>query len=167
MVPAEDPEYVLYMTMKMPEHWEQKALGDIGNSLLKRAMEFKDEQTDPASENTEKIEIADYRNLGTDSAAADASKNGLVPVVLGTGSKIKEQGTSHGTKVLAGEKLLLLTTGSEYYMPDVTSWSKADLVKLGDLLGVKVTFKGDGYCTAQSLAPYERIGDKAIEFTME
>lgn len=166
MIPAEDPEYVLYMTMKMPEHWEQKALGDIGNALLKRAMEFKDDQPASASENTEKVEIADYRNLGKDSAAADASKNGLVPVVIGTGSKIKEQGTPHGTKVLAGEKLILLTTGSEYYMPDVTNWSKANLVKLGDILGVKVSFKGDGYCSGQSLAPYDRVDGKEIEFTM-
>ncbi len=45
------------MTMKMPEHWEQKALGDIGNALLKRAMEFKDDQPASASENTKKLKL--------------------------------------------------------------------------------------------------------------
>ena len=52
-------------------------------------------------------------------------------------------------------------------MPDVTGWSKADIMKLGKILGIEVTFDGDGYCTKQSLAPYEKITDDKLSFTLE
>ena len=40
-------------------------------------------------------------------------------------------------------------------------------MKLGKILGIEVTFDGDGYCTEQSLAPYEKITDKKLHFTLK
>ena len=71
-----------------------------------------------------------------------------------------------GSKVLPGERLLLLTDSDKIYMPDTTTWSKADLVKLGNMLDVDVKFEGDGYCVSQSLAPYEEITDQTITFKL-
>lgn len=41
MVPAEDPEYILYLTMKQPKRYDRTALAEIGNPLLKLAMDLK------------------------------------------------------------------------------------------------------------------------------
>ena len=167
MVPSEDPEYVLYLTMKHPKTYDRDALAKIANPLMKRAMDFKETETDEKTEEaTEKVTVADYRNLGTDVAAADAQKSGLQPIVIGDGKKVKKQSTEQGDQLISGEKIILYT-GGEKLMPDVTGWSKADIMKLGKILGIEVTFDGDGYCTKQSLAPYEKITDDKLSFTLE
>lgn len=84
MVPSEDPDYVLYLTMKHPKTYDRMALAKIANPLMKRAMDFKETEEDSDTETkTEKVSVADYGNLEADVAAADAQKSGLQPVVIG------------------------------------------------------------------------------------
>ncbi|WP_277892242.1 penicillin-binding transpeptidase domain-containing protein [Enterococcus lactis] len=167
MVPSEDPDYVLYLTMKHPKTYDRMALAKIANPLMKRAMDFKETEEDADTETkTEKISVADYRNLEADVAAADAQKSGLQPVVIGNGKKVQKQSTANGDQLISGEKLILYT-GDDKLMPDVTGWSKADIMKLGKILGIEVSFDGDGYCVKQELAPYEKITKEKLNFTLE
>lgn len=167
MVPSEDPDYVLYLTMKHPKTYDRMALAKIANPLMKRAMDFKETEEDADTETkTEKISVADYRNLEVDVAAADAQKIGLQPVVIGNGKKVQKQSTANGDQLISGEKLILYT-GGDKLMPDVTGWSKADIMKLGKILGIEVSFDGDGYCVKQELAPYEKITKEKLNFTLE
>ena len=167
MVPSEDPDYVLYLTMKHPKTYDRMALAKIANPLMKRAMDFKETEEDTDTETkTEKISVADYRNLEADVAAADAQKSGLQPVVIGNGKKVQKQSTANGDQLISGEKLILYT-GGDKLMPDVTGWSKADIMKLGKILGIEVSFDGDGYCVKQELAPYEKITKEKLNFTLE
>ena len=167
MVPSEDPDYVLYLTMKHPKTYDRMALAKIANPLMKRAMNFKETEEDTDTETkTEKVSVADYRNLEADVAAADAQKSGLQPVVIGNGKKVHKQSTANGDQLISGEKLILYT-GGDKLMPDVTGWSKADIMKLGKILGIEVSFDGDGYCVKQELAPYEKITKEKLNFTLE
>ena len=167
MVPSEDPDYVLYLTMKHPKTYDRMALAKIANPLMKRAMDFKETEEDTDTETkTEKVSVADYRNLEADVAAADAQKSGLQPVVIGNGKKVQKQSTANGDQLISGEKLILYT-GGDKLMPDVTGWSKADIMKLGKILGIEVSFDGDGYCVKQELAPYEKITKEKLHFTLE
>ena len=167
MVPSEDPDYVLYLTMKHPKTYDRMALAKIANPLMKRAMDFKETEEDTDTETkTEKVSVADYRNLEADVAAADAQKSGLQPVVIGNGKKVQRQSTANGDQLISGEKLILYT-GGDKLMPDVTGWSKADIMKLGKILGIEVSFDGDGYCVKQELAPYEKITKEKLNFTLE
>lgn len=167
MVPSEDPDYVLYLTMKHPKTYDRMALAKIANPLMKRAMDFKETEEDTDTETkTEKVSVADYRNLEADVAAADAQKSGLQPVVIGNGEKVHKQSTANGDQLISGEKLILYT-GGDKLMPDVTGWSKADIMKLGKILGIEVSFDGDGYCVKQELAPYEKITKEKLNFTLE
>ncbi|PHL16197.1 penicillin-binding transpeptidase domain-containing protein [Enterococcus faecium] len=167
MVPSEDPDYVLYLTMKHPKTYDRMALAKIANPLMKRAMDFKETEEDADTETkTEKVSVADYRNLEADVAAADAQKSGLQPVVIGNGKKVQKQSTANGDQLISGEKLILYT-GGDKLMPDVTGWSKADIMKLGQILGIEVSFDGDGYCVKQELAPYEKITKDKLNFTLE
>ncbi|HAQ1421115.1 TPA: penicillin-binding protein [Enterococcus faecium Ef_aus0039] len=167
MVPSEDPDYVLYLTMKHPKTYDRMALAKIANPLMKRAMDFKETEEDSDTETkTEKVSVADYRNLEADVAAADAQKSGLQPVVIGNGKKVQKQSTANGDQLISGEKLILYT-GGDKLMPDVTGWSKADIMKLGKILGIEVSFDGDGYCVRQELAPYEKITEDKLSFTLE
>ena len=74
MVPSEDPDYVLYLTMKHPKTYDRMALVKIANPLMKRAMDFKETEEDSDTKQNRKVSVADYRNLEADVAAADAQK---------------------------------------------------------------------------------------------
>ena len=59
-------------------------------------MDFKETEEDTDTETkTEKVSVADYRNLEADVAAADAQKSGLQPVVIGNGKKVQKQSTGY------------------------------------------------------------------------
>ena len=167
MIPSEDPEYILYLTMKQPQEKQEGILGEFANPLLSRVMEFQNTETDSSEEESNtKVTVEDYRNLSTSKAAADANKRGLTAVVIGDGDKVIEQSAKPGEKVMANEHLILLTNGKKE-MPDVRGWSKADILKLTNLLDIDVSFKkGDGYCTKQSIAPYAEVSKKKLKITL-
>lgn len=169
MTPSEDPQYVMYLTMNRPEQEDTEVLPSIANPLLERAMDLRDvdEAKDNEETSSEKVKVEDYRNLKADTAASDVQKKGLTPIVIGDGNKVVEQSVDNGERLMSSEKLLLLTDDNNPMMPDVSGWSKADLVKLGDLLDVDVSFEGEGYCVSQSVQPYEKIGDNKLSFELE
>lgn len=171
IVPSENPEYIFYLTIKQPKNYDYNELSDITNAILKRAMDLtsSDATTDGESTeiSTEKITVDDYRNLSTTTAATAAQKSGLDPVVLGEGSKVKSQSIDVGKTVLPGEKLLLLTNDDAVTMPDITGWSKTDIVKLADLLNIDVTFEGEGYATSQSIEAYATIRNQKLTIVLK
>lgn len=168
MLPAEDPEYTLYVTMKKPKEYKNTIIPTIANSILQRAMDFKEvDMVDTSAIQTEKVTVDDYRNLETEQAIAAIEAKGLVPVVIGEGDKVAAQSTQANSYVLPGETILLLTTGESRMMPDTTGWSKANLLKLANLLGMEVTFSGEGYSVEQSIEPQSQIKGKNLHFKLE
>ena len=166
MFPSEEPEYILYLTIKLPEKHESTVLGEIANPLMKRVMDLKNSALEDSTTSGSETTVGDYRNLDTESAATDVQKAGLTPIVIGDGEKVIAQSVDSGTSIMPGGRVLLITDSDKYYMPDTTSWSKADLIKFGSLLNVDVSFEGDGYCTKQSVEPYTELSGQSIKFTL-
>jgi penicillin-binding protein 2X len=170
MVPADNPEYVLYVTIKRTKAGTGspgEAMASIANPLMKLALDIKDtsETTEADQLATEPITVADFRNMNKDEAAASARVNGVVPVIVGDGGTVKQQSTAPGETLLPNQKLLLLTDGKKI-MPDVSEWSKSDVTKLGKLLDVDIEFKGEGYVKAQSVAAGTEITGDKITITL-
>ena len=71
-------------------------------------------------------------------------KLGLTIVKLGSGKYIINQYPEQGTKVLIGNKIILLTNDSEYQMPDIKGWSSSEAITLCKLLNLDYTTTGYG-----------------------
>lgn len=172
MLPSENPEYILYLTLKQPTKTPGGSLAKIANPLLGRAMEFEEDPTTDstkqkkAKEDEEQIKVEDYRQLAASKAASDANKRGLSAVVVGNGKKVLKQSSKPGEKAMANERLILITDGKKT-MPDVSGWSKSDILKLANLLGIEVSFKGEGYATKQNIEPFAEIGKKKLNITLD
>lgn len=165
MLPAEDPEYTLYITMKKPKNYDNQIIPGIANPLLKRAMDLHD--VDQAGETpSSNATVSDYRNLTTTVASEALQNIGLVPIVIGDGEKVLAQSSASNVSMLPGEKVILLTDGENLQMPDVTGWSKADLLKLAKLLLMEATFTGEGYAVEQSIDVGAAITGEKLHFVL-
>ena len=151
MAPIDNPKYILYITMKQPKTFanqtEGQMLASIFNPLMKRVLE---ESSDSSSESTQ-VTVSDVTGTSATKAKKTLKKSGLTVTVIGSGKTVTKQSQTAGTTILTGERVILLTSG-KMTMPDVTGWSRRDVSKLASLTGIKITVKGSGYVTKQSIA---------------
>ncbi|MFC6316320.1 penicillin-binding protein [Lapidilactobacillus achengensis] len=150
IAPADDPEYILYVTAKQPDITKADAisiLSEIFNPLMKRALNYR---TTSADTDANSIKMSKLTGLASAAAVKKAKDQGLTVTQVGNGSKIVQQLPAAGEKVIAKQRVVLLTEGA-MTMPNVVGWSKNDVLKLAEITGGDFKFSGDGYVTSQSL----------------
>lgn len=155
MVPSENPDFVMYVTLQQPEHFSVTLWQDVVNPVLEEATLMKDTLLSPVE--TPKDQQTKYRlskvigkNPGN---IADELRQNLVhPIILGTGNKITKTSVDSGSNLNENEQILLLTSHFET-VPDMYGWTKKNVKKFEDWTGIKVTFKGksSGTVTNQSV----------------
>ena len=84
-------------------------------------------------------------------------KNNLDVVVIGDGNKVISQYPSKGTTVIEDDKVFLLTNGNNYTMPNISNWSRYDVIKLCEFIGMEYSFDGYGYVASQSIKQGSKI----------
>ncbi|MFC3931875.1 penicillin-binding protein PBP2X [Streptococcus dentapri] len=145
MVPSDDPKFVMYVTLKKPEHFSITYWSDVINPVLEQAMLMQDELSSTAVASQSSGETAYKMPDITGKSAGDAAvtlRQNLVHVVsLGTGSKVKKTSVKAGTNLSAGSQVLILTDKIKE-LPDMYGWTKENVQTFADWMGLKVTFKG-------------------------
>ena len=161
MTPAEDPEFIMYVTVQQPEvkfsftSWEE-----LVNPILEDAVALKDELhlTSEAptldgvtKETTYKIpsvetlskELNLKQNLSPGAYSEELRRNLVQPIVLGTGKNIRKMSVDVGSKVKANQQVLLLTEDFDA-VPDMYGWTKKNADIFGEWTGIEITYKGSG-----------------------
>lgn len=150
VAPANNPKYILYITMKQPTTFaggtSGEMLASVFNPLLKRAL---DENVTQITSNTQ-VTIGNYIGKNSTKIKNSLNSEGLLVTEIGSGSKIIDQSETAGSTSLSGERVILLTNGDKL-MPDLSGWSRNDIVKLGKLLGINFDIEGSGYVDQQSV----------------
>ena len=162
MTPAENPEFIMYVTVQQPEEKFQPIFWqEVVNPVLEEAVALKDSlnlttETTPALETV--TEETSYKmpsledltkQLGlkhqiSPSGLADELRRNLVqPIVLGTGGKIKKVSVKEGKNLKANQQILILSDDLES-LPDMYGWTKANVERFAKWQGIEVTFKGEG-----------------------
>ena len=115
-----------------------------------------------SSDTSSKTDYSKVPNVqGDEVQKAEDSVNAqsLKPITIGNGKQIKQQSVKSGTKVLPHSKVMLMTDG-ELTMPDMTGWTKEDVLAFEDLTKIKVSTKGNGFVTNQSISKGQIIKNK-------
>ncbi|WP_027107365.1 penicillin-binding transpeptidase domain-containing protein [Ligilactobacillus ceti] len=161
MAPADNPKYLMYITMKQPKTFgtspSNKILASIFNPMMKRVLDD-DVELHPLN-NKNQVKIGNYKNKQIEQIKKELIAQGLKVVVIGNGPEIKKQSVAKGETVLVGEKIILLTDG-EKIMPDVSGWSRSDVARLANIMNVKIKIKGKGYAYEQSVKPNTHVPNK-------
>ena len=162
MTPAENPEFIMYVTVQQPEEKFQPIFWqEVVNPVLEEAVALKDSlnlttEATPALETV--TEETSYKmpsleeltkQLGlkhqvSPGGLADELRRNLVqPIVLGTGGKIKKVSVKEGKNLKANQQVLILSDDLDS-LPDMYGWTKANVERFAKWQDIEVTFKGEG-----------------------
>lgn len=162
--PKKDPKVIVYAGMSLAQKNDQEAYEMGVSKAFKPIMEntLKYLNVGKSSDTSSKTDYSKVPNVqGDEVQKAEDSVNAqsLKPITIGNGKQIKQQSVKSGTKVLPHSKVMLMTDG-ELTMPDMTGWTKEDVLAFEDLTKIKVSTKGNGFVTNQSISKGQIIKNK-------
>ena len=150
MHPAENPDFILYVTVQQPEHYSGVQLGEFANPILERASAMKEslnlqstaKSLDQVSKMTSYAMPA-TKDFTPGDLAEELRRNLVQPIVIGTGTKIKELSVSEGDNLEANQQILILSDKVEE-MPDMYGWTDENVQTLSKWLNIEVEWEGSG-----------------------
>ena len=150
MNPAENPDFIMYVTIQQPEHYTSVAIGDFANPILERVSLMKDSLN--LNSTAKKLEAINskasfampgIKDISPGDMAEVLRRNIVQPIVIGTGTKIKESSVAEGKNIEPNEQVLLLSDKVEE-IPDMYGWTKATAEKFAKWLDIELEFEGSG-----------------------
>lgn len=168
MFPKNDPKIIIYGAMKKPTWGKGSALSKNVKALIQNISKYKNMFTEITEKKVDTYQIKSYINMDRNKLEEEFKNNGINYIIIGDGNKITKQSIKNGTIIAKGEKIILLTNGLEYKMPNITGFSKKEVEVLANLLNIKYKIKGYGYVTSQSIASGSLItNDQTLEVNLE
>lgn len=156
MLPADDPEYIVYITVQEPEFTEDATYGSavvqkVYNPLVDRILDF-DENTNGVNdtENIQYVDAPSYLDMSADEAVNALNESEREYTMIGTGAEVVQQFPYPDTPLFDDQPIILMTNGAAT-MPDLSGWSRNDALKVAELTGINMSFEGEGYVVEQSL----------------
>ena len=150
MNPSENPDFILYVTVQQPEHFSSVQLGEFSNPILERASAMKESlNLQSTAKNLDQVTtttsyaMPSIKDSSPGDLAEELRRNLVQPIVIGSGTKIKESSVAEGTNLDANQQILLLSDKVEE-MPDLYGWSKKNVETFAKWLNLEVEFEGTG-----------------------
>lgn len=150
MIPAEDPEFIMYVTVQQAPHWNSLFWRDIVSPVLKEAMALKDSlnlttTTPVLSHVTQETEYTLPNLVGEKpgSTADELRRNLVQPIILGNGPKIEKVSKKAGSNLKANQQILILTDNF-VEVPDMYGWTKANVDKFSAWTKIEIVYEGSG-----------------------
>ena len=150
--PKDDPEIIIYAAAKQPSNNANIALTRVIPGLIKNISKYKGMFNEAVLESDGiTYQLKSYINKDVENTREELKNNGLDVVIIGDGKRIIKQYPSKNTKVIDGDKIFLVTNSNNLTMPNISSWSRYDVIKLCEFLDIEYVFDGYGYVVSQSI----------------
>lgn len=150
MNPAENPDFILYVTVQQPEHYSAAQLGEFSNPILERASAMKESLNlqSPAKNLDQVTTESSYampsiKDISPGDLAEELRRNLVQPIVVGTGTKIKNSSAEEGKNLAPNQQVLILSDKAEE-VPDMYGWTKETAETLAKWLNIELEFQGSG-----------------------
>lgn len=150
MNPAENPDFILYVTVQQPQHFSSIQLGEFSNPILERASAMKESlNLQSTAKNLDKVTtessyaMPSIKDISPGELAEALRRNIVQPIVVGTGTKIKETSVEEGTNLAPNQQVLLLSDKVEE-IPDMYGWKKETAETFAKWLDIELEFEGSG-----------------------
>ncbi len=150
--PQEDPQYIIYIAAKQLQGPISR-LAKVVTNVVEEVAKYKNiTETENAIDESKIITLDNYISTDVQTTKDNLQAKGLTPIIIGNGSKIINQYPIKGNTIVAGSKVMLLTNDSNYVMPDVSGWSRSDIVTFCKLIHLNYQINGSGKVQSTSIA---------------
>ena len=168
MYPKEDPEIIIYATIKQPNVGSSSTLSTSINNLMKNIAKYKNmfEEETKNNNSVTSLKLDSYINKKVTDVKKIMDENHINTTIIGNGDKIINQYPNKGETVLSYDRVFLITNGDQGKMPDLLGYSRSDAIYLMKTLGYEYKLEGYGYVTAQSIKAGELVGDNTVKITL-
>lgn len=150
MNPAENPDFILYVTVQQPEHFSNPWFGEFANPILERASAMKESlNLQSTAKNLDQVTTTTSyampatKDFTPGDLAEELRRNLVQPIVIGTGTKIKDLSVSEGDNLEANQQILILSDKVEE-MPDMYGWTDENVQTFAKWLNIEVEWEGSG-----------------------
>lgn len=168
MYPKDNPEIIIYSAIKKPNRSANSALAEPIKELVKNISKYKGIFSEDKIYKKQLYKLDTYLNKNIEDVKKELEKQNLDVIVLGTGDKIIKQYPLKNTEVISMDKVFLVTNKYDYKMINLKDWSKNDIKRYCDLIGVECSFSGNGYAISQSISEGESINNESkLEINLE
>jgi len=148
MWPKEEPEVIVYMSVKKSE--TNYPLTTAVKQIVKDVSTYLNIFDTKSEEKMENKVVDSFLNKNKDDVLKVLKEQNINSVVIGEGSKIVEQYPKKGYALSSNEKVILVTNGT-YKMPNLKGYSKKEVRAICDILDLSCTLEGFGYAKEQSV----------------
>ncbi|MDD2434902.1 MAG: penicillin-binding transpeptidase domain-containing protein [Bacilli bacterium] len=168
MFPKDDPEIIVYASMKKPTWGSSAAINVATKEVIKNTAKYLNIFGEQAVKTTvQEHQMKSYYNKKLEDVVAELEAKQIEVIVLGSGDRVIEQYPKPGVKVLSHDKVILLTNGNDLLMPDITNWSKSNIIALCNLIKIDYEFEGYGYAVNQSISINKPILDEPLRVVLK
>ena len=169
MYPKDNPEIIIYAAIKKPNTPTSSTLSPSVVNLMKNIAKYKNMFGTGYKNNSNvtSLVLDSYVNKKTEDVKTLLNQNNIQTVVIGTGDKIIAQSPSKGETVLSYDKVFLITNNDQGKMPDLTGYSRSDVIYLMKTLKYNYELEGYGHVIEQSIKPGEDVGNNIIKIKLE
>lgn len=150
MNPAENPDFILYVTVQQPEHYSGIQLGEFATPILERASAMKESlNLQSPAKNLDKVTtessyaMPSIKDISPGELAEELRRNLVQPIVVGTGTKIKNSSAEEGKNLAPNQQVLILSDKAEE-VPDMYGWTKETAETFAKWLNIELEFEGSG-----------------------
>lgn len=153
MYPYDDPQIIIYSTMKKPSNGASSGMVNATRSVMESVAKFKNIFNDKSNiEVVDTYEVKNYNNETLEDVKKELDNHGFNLVIIGDGKKVVDQYPKGNNTIITGDKVYLITNGTNIILPDMSGWALADVQKFFELTKVNYTLEGFGYVYEQSIA---------------
>ena len=150
LFPADEPQYILYFSVKQfqgPFKEVTQAIADIIDEIAK----YKN-LVEAVSSDQSKIYLMDnFLNLDTTKSLEKLKNLNLRIITMGDGNVITKQYPNEGSEVISDSLIIFKTNSNNYIMPDLTNFTRSEVVTFCNFIGINYKITGEGLVSATSI----------------
>lgn len=163
MFPKDDPEIIIYGSVKNPSWNTGNGLAEMVTTVSKDIAKYLNINVN----GNQKVESNEYIvesfiNKNINEVKIKLKEKGIKVTVIGDGDIVINQSEKVGSRIIAGERVILITNGLDKTMPSVYGWSRKEIDELCDMLEITCLFEGYGYAVSQSINIGEIINNDSV-----
>lgn len=160
MFPKENPEIIIYGAAKYATsiYPLSSSIKDIVVNLSKYYNIYDNKDKNELNE----IELDNYINRNIKTVSSNLKEVGLNVITIGDGDKIINQYPSNGNKLIKGDRIYLVTNGTNYNMIDLNDYSYSEVKTFCNLVNITCNLSGNGYVYEQSIDANTLINKESV-----